>query len=340
VKLAVQKREVSGKNSRRTLVRRYYPIAAGEPLPPGFDVVLPVEKVDVSSDSIYVRRTPNTKALVDHVGDELKKGATILKKGALLRVQEIGLLSSLQIDKLSVFRMPRVAILPVGIEPSKGTRKSKPSPQSVLGRLVTEAGGRPLTLDAVRADTNELATSLGRATTEADVVLAISDPANAESDPLETAINSFGKPGLVVHGVRIHPGRVMGFGIAAGKPVIIVPRSMHGAVNAFVVFAYPLIRNLLGDSFKEPPEVIASLNTDWQSGKKFQNYTKMVYVSLWTGPDGFVAQPLEAEPARTTIPIVANAYILIPETLINLNRGTKVWAHLLPGFSYAGARFL
>jgi hypothetical protein len=66
----------------------------------------------------------------------------------------------------------------------------------------------------------------------------------------------------------------------------------------------------------------------------------MVYLSLWTGPDGFVAQPLEAEAVGTAGPIAANAYLLIPENLTNLNKGTKVWAHLLPGFSYAGARFL
>src|SRR5439155_17265868 len=88
-------------------------VAAGETLPRGTDTVLSAEEVRPSSSSIHVTGTPVTGALVDQVGSEVKKGEKLLDRGTVLRVQDVGLLTSVGLRRISVFQSPRVAILPI-----------------------------------------------------------------------------------------------------------------------------------------------------------------------------------------------------------------------------------
>ncbi len=337
VRLAIVKRGKTGGRRRKTDPQLARPIGAGETLPPGTDTVLSAEDVTVSSDSIFVADARPPGALVDQVGAEAKKGEKLLRKGTVLRAQDVGLLASVGLRRVKVFQTPRIAILPTVNDGSDGVLQAT---SGVIALLVAGAGGTSLVLDAVPGDPIPMLASLKRALNDADFAILISDPSETQPDPVETVLNSFGKPGLVVHGVRIEPGRTMGFGMAQGKPVVISPRSMQDAVSSFVVFTFPLIRTMSGQPFAEPPEVIADLSEDWQTAKRFQDFTKVVYVNLWTGSEGFAARPLEASPTRTTIPTAANGYVVVPESLTGLRKGTKVWAHLLPGFSYAEARFL
>ena len=57
----------------------------------------------------------------------------------------------------------------------------------------------------------------------ADLVLTVAGSSVSETDLVEQAINGAGRPGVLVHGMKVHRGRVMGFGVAGGKAVVILP---------------------------------------------------------------------------------------------------------------------
>ena len=337
VEMSILKRGDPSESGPSIEAARASPIRAGDILPRGTDTVLDAEEVLVSSVGIVVSAPRGAGELVDSAGAEIKMGATIARRGTLLRVQEIGMLASIGLGRVRVFQTPRLVVLPTVED---GSSEVVHATSGALALLVASAGGSAIILNAVPDDSKLLLAALNGVLADAEIIMLIADPSDADPDPVEGVINSFGKPGLVVRGIKIEPGRTTGFGMAKGKPVIVVPRRMLDAISSFVVLTYPLIRTMLGQPFGEPPQLIATLSEDWQAVRRFQNFAKVVSVNLWDGPEGLVAKPLELSPASTTIPADANGYAMVPESLTSLRKGTKVSVHLLPGFSYAEARFL
>ncbi len=345
IRLKICKDGASSVTPKSALRGEAYPIAAGQHLPQGTDTVLPVKSVQAAIDVITVTSPVESGTFVSRAGTDVKRGQTILSKGTDLRTQEIGLLSRSGVTRIKVYKQPKIAILAAETKKPDGGADDSIGSRAValtrmIARLIEGAGGVPLILGRPSNSSKAIAHALSVALKDAQMVLTITSPRGEQADRVDTAINSFGKPGVVVRGVRIHQGRFMGFGVAQEKPIIIVPDEVQGALNAFVVFVYPLIRNLLGHSFEEPPQIIATLDADWEADEMLRKYTKILYLSLWTGPHGLVAGKVVEDNENVSPLTKVNAYLVVPESLMSLKKGTTVWVHILPGFSYAGARFL
>ena len=96
-----------------------------------------------------------------------------------------------------------------------------------------------------------------------------------EHDVVEQSINSLGRPGVLAHGVKLDHGRVAGVGVLKGKPVILLPGPIQGAVNAFIVFAQPLLRYLSGLPEFNGLRIVGTLTEKWEARKKFSKFTKI-----------------------------------------------------------------
>ena len=235
---------------------------------------------------------------------------------------------------------PRVAIIPTGSRLSEkisGTESPARSAEThtfLLARLIEGAGGIPVRMPITRDDADEIRQSIRVALRAADLVLTVAGSSVSETDVTEEAINASGEPGVLVHGMKVTRGRVMGFGVANGKAVIILPGPIQGALNAFIVMAYPLIRAFLGRGYESPPSVPAVLADDWDAGKRFRTFTKVVYVR--TNADGAVVtvQPSYGETEKVTFLTQNDGYLLVGEDIVVMKKDDPVRVHLLPGLSY------
>ena len=80
---------------------------------------------------------------------DVKKGAKLFHRGAILRAQDVALLSMVGITRVSVFKRPKVAIIPTGSELTDNPREIKQGKifntnSHIISRLVQEAGGVPM----------------------------------------------------------------------------------------------------------------------------------------------------------------------------------------------------
>jgi molybdenum cofactor synthesis domain-containing protein len=343
--LRVRKGERLGKRPRFLLRSgEAYEVLTGGYLPRGANAVIPVERVHMEGRNIKIASPVERGSFVYPAGTDVKKNQCILEEGATIRAHEIGLLASLRVSRVRVFRKPRVAIIPTG---SELTSKISSSTQGqvvethshVFSRLTEAAGGEAVNLGITPDELNTIKRKIALAAGRADIILTIAGSSVGGSDLVEAAINECGKPGVLVHGVAIHRGRVVGFGLINGKPVVIMPGPIQGAMNAFAVFAYPLIRTYLGHPFKEPPGVAAVITSDWQA-RSFKNFTKVVYTKVTSTEHGLLAEPVIGETEKMTLLTHANSFMLVSESVTSIKRGQKIKTHLLPGFSYEGGRFL
>ncbi len=323
-----------------------YAISTGGFLPKGTDTVIPEEEVEEQKwhglHVIVIKSAFPKGSFVYHKGSDIKKDDMLLTKGSLLRAQDVGLLASLHLEKIPVFAKPKVAVIPTGSELTDDLRYSKSHANKILNtnsriidRLIEEAGGIALDLGVTRDDTEMIAKKIKSALAVANMIITMGGSSVGKYDVVENAIDSIDKGGILNHGVRLDRGRVTGLGVIKGKPIVILPGPIQGAMSAFIVFVYPVIRRLAGYSYDDGTlKISATLTSSWHARKRFLNFTKIVYVKLFQSKDNlFTAEPLHGETGSMMVLVRADGYIVVPENTLEIKAGEKITVCLLPGFS-------
>ncbi len=313
-------------------------ILTGGFIPPGSDSVVQVERTTGSGRSVVFTRAPAPGEFVYPAGRDIQRGDVVVRKGRSLTGADMVLLGSLRIARIPVYAKPRVAILPTGNELTEDIRDERPGKvyethSYLLSRLIEGAGGTPILMPIARDDIIEIRRSLSSALKAADLVLTLAGSSVGEADLTENAINELGKPGVLVHGMKVHRGRVMGFGVAAGKALIILPGPIQGAANAFSVMAYPLVRSLLGRGYELPPSMPAVLSNSWDAGDRYRDFTKIVYAKVDLRGPMVRARASMGETEKMTFLAQNDGYILVGEDTTSLKKGDGVRVYLPPGLS-------
>lgn len=308
-------------------------VATGGPVPPGADAVIPVERLKEKGGKVFVEFAAEAGSYVFPKGGDVRKGDVIVKRGQVLRAQDIGMLLMLDINEIRVFAKPKVAILATGSEltsgrPASGKVRNSHSP--VFVRLVEALGCSGADLGIARDDPSEVLVKVRRALAKSDFVITLGGTSVGRHDVVGEAVSLL-HPRLSIHGIKMERGRVTGLAIVKGKPVLMMPGPIQGAMTAFVLFAVPII-NMLNRGTYDLARIRCSLGSDWSARKRFADFTKVVYVELIR--DGSVAEPLVGETESFKVLTKANAFIIVPEQMTSLTKGSSVEARLLPGFSF------
>jgi molybdenum cofactor synthesis domain-containing protein len=309
-------------------------VATGSKLPAGTNIVLPAEDVEQRENKVVVNSVPEPGTNVYGAGRDVRKGELVLAEGRPIRSQDIGLLLAFGFTRIGVRSRPKLAVLATGSEltdsskPSAGKTRNTHSP--VFLKLIEALGGVPVDMGIVRDERKEVAGAIRRALDKSDVVLTLGGTSVGPKDVVGGAITDL-HPSSVFHGIRMDRGRVSGIAMVRGKPVLMMPGPIQGAMNAFLLFAVPTI-DLLSGRKEGRLNVWARMGADWHARKKFANFTKVVYVRLID--EGAVAEPIVAETESMALLTHADGYLIVPEETTQIQKGSNVKVSLLPGFSY------
>lgn len=316
------------------------PVLTGGLLPVGADAVVAMEDVREEGGRISVPRPVSKGALVYPRGADVRRGDVVLRAGATLAAQDLTLLASLRIRRIAVMAKPRVAILPTGSELTSDigdtSGKVVESHSLLLEHLIREAGGSPSTMPIVADDLEKLSRAMTRALGRCEVLLTVAGTSVGAPDLVDAAVTRQRADRLLIHGLRVNRGRVMGVAAVGGKPIVMLPGPVQGALNAFVLIAYPLIRSLLGLDWEQPPTVEARVTSDWEATGRFRDFTQVVYVELKRDPEspsGFSASPATAQTEKVSFLVTHRAYTIVSGRDPVLRKGQAVAVHLLPGLS-------
>jgi molybdopterin molybdotransferase len=197
-------------------------------------------------------------------GEDVTAGELILPAGHTLRPQDLGGLLAVGITEVQVARQPRVGVVSQGDEVVPP--EQEPGPGQVrdvnsytLAGYVRRAGGIPLAYP-IAPDTQEaIDAAVRRAFDEADLVVVTAGSSVSYRDLTANAINALGRPGVLVHGVAIRPGKPTILAMCEGKPVFGLPGNPVSCINIFGRFVTPTIRLLLGAPPLKPQTVAAKL---------------------------------------------------------------------------------
>ena len=318
-------------------------IVTGGYLPKGANTVVPLEETqsgDKKNEVLVTTALPEG-SFVYPKGRDLKKGHEVMKSGRVLRPQDIALLNSLYISKVKVFKRPNVAIISTGSELTNNPKDVKlgkvlDTHSNIISKLVEEMGGLPYRMGIIPDDATKIRNKIENAISQSmDLILTLGGSSVGEYDLVDAAINSMGRPKIFFHGVKLDRGRVTGVAVSKGKPVIIMPGPIQGAINAFIIFAYPIIKLLSGQMKGKPLTVDAIMTQEWHARKKYPNFMKIVYVNFRiTENRENEAEYVTGETETLTTFTKSNGYVIVDERTTHIKAGEKVKVNLLPGLSY------
>ena len=339
----VPRRKDDMKENQVLLTGQTIRVSTGEVLPRLGDTVIPVEytQLDAKNNSIIIQRVSAKGSFVSHKGSEIACKDLLLTKCHILRAQDLALIAMLGIRKLKIFKKPKVAIIPTGNELTEDIADIKRGKilntnSKVISNLIEKLGGTPLDLGITPDNLHKIKNKIRLALSQSDIILTTGGSSVGLRDLVAESINYIGKPGILVHGIKLDRGRVTGLAALHSRPVIILPGPVQGAVNAFIVFAQPLIRFMLGLYPFNKPFISAKLTEDWNARRKFQDFTKIIYVKLTISESGeFHAKPITGETTDITVLTGSNGFILVPERSTMLKRGQKVKVNIFPGLSFS-----
>jgi len=224
-------------------------IFTGAPLPPGADAVIPQEDTDAVDGHVTLRAAVGVGDSVRPRGEDLKAGDVVLEPGAALGPAEIGLLATVGVSQVAVYRRPRVAILSTGNELAELGRE--PGPGQIpntnsysLFAQVREAGGDPLNL-GIAADRMESIEERLRWGGMADVLLSSAGVSVGDLDLVRDALTRAGAA-LHLWQVSMRPGKPITFGSIGERPVFGLPGNPVSAMVTFELFVRPALRRLAG----------------------------------------------------------------------------------------------
>jgi putative molybdopterin biosynthesis protein len=270
-------------------------IATGGAVPRGADAVVMVEATELIEQvpAIELRRAVTPGQFISYAGSDIARGETLLRKGQIIGSREIGMLAACGLADVEVVRKPKVAVLSTGDELVPLGESLRPggvydSNGAIIAAAIAEAGGEPVPFGAIPDDAANLEQVARRAFAECDMVVLSGGTSKGAGDLSYRVVSQLGKPGIVVHGVTLKPGKPLCLAVAGGKPVAVLPGFPTSAIFTFHAFIVPVIRALAG----RPPEAAATVNARVplriasDMGRK-----EFVLVSLVSGEHGTVAFP-------------------------------------------------
>ncbi len=300
-------------------------VACGAPIPQGADAVIEVENTVLRVGEIEIRRLVKAGENIAPAGEDVKKGSLVLKRGEVLRPQDIGILAGIGVRDVKVFRKPRVAIIATGNELVEISRKDPTKIVDnyalIVSGLISELGGIPVRLGIAPDDLSEIKGKISEAVEKADIIVTIGGCSVGEKDFVPDAINSFGKPGIIVHGIKVKPGKVTGFGVVEGKPIVMLPGLIASTLAGFYLILAPLI-GLYSGLKKDNvlPVISAKLNQDLQADRTLYRFMP-VHVRRVNG--AFIAEPIPGGSTSLSRFIKSNGFILVPPNK-TLEKGAEV----------------
>jgi putative molybdopterin biosynthesis protein len=306
-------------------------ISTGAPVPRGSNAVVMVEHTRRINSTLEIFRPVVPGENISAAGSDIMAGELVLRKGETITPREVGVLAALGTDRITVFRKPRVAILSTGnelVSPAASLTYGKVYDinASATAASVVECGGEPVSLGIVPDNAEVMEKKLKQALQQGDMVLTSGSTSAGAGDLVYRIIDNLGKPGVLVHGISVKPGKPALVAVVDSKPLIGLPGHPTSALMIFHALVAPILREMSGLTRRAVVVLDAKLALRVTSAKGRRELLPVHLVRAATGE--YLAYPTVGGSSAITSFSLSDGYIDIPDTVSFVEEGEQVRVHL------------
>lgn len=312
---------------------RAHPVDTGDPLPPDTNAVIKIEDTQVVAqgdvDAIEILASTPPWRYVRPMGEDMVATELVLPANHRIRPQDIGAIAGCGHTAVTVYRRPRVAILPTGTELVHPGDPLRPGDiieynSLVLGAMAQEAGA-VVTRLPIEADVREaIQATVEQALAENDLVVVNAGSSAGSEDFTASIVAELGQ--LCVHGIAIRPGHPVILGVARGKAIAGIPGFPVSAAMTFDIIVRPLLYRWQGQLPPDLPQMDAVLTRKVLSPMGEDEFLR---VSLGRVGDRVVATPLSTGSGVIMSLVKADGIVTIPRFSEGHHAGETVRVALL-----------
>ena len=309
-------------------------IFTGGVVPEGADAIVMQERARVSGKSIAVPPGQKQGQHLRHPGEDLQRGAIALAKGRAVRPAELGLLASLGIGEVSVYRPLRVAFFSTGDElrsvgSELGEGQIYDSNRYTIFGMLSRLGCDVLDMGVVKDDPALLEQAFKDAAANADVVITSGGVSVGEADFVKQLMDKLGE--VVFWKIAMKPGRPLAYGKIAGAHFFGLPGNPVSVMVTFYQFVRDALLTLQGVTPVPPLPMLKAVCTS--AIKKAPGRTEFQRGVLSAAADGAWTVRTTGEQGSGILKSMsdANCFIILGDHVGNVDAGAVVDVQILEG---------
>jgi molybdenum cofactor synthesis domain-containing protein len=225
-------------------------VSTGAAIPDNANGVVMVEYTETEGDKILISNAIAPGTNIVNIGYDVKKNEVIVKRNSLIELPTMGIFASCGINQIPVYKSPLVSLISTGneiISPSLeklDIGKIYDVNSTVLKKAIELTGARVNFLGIVKDDFIELKKKIDDALGSSDVIILSGGTSKGEGDLGPRVLEEYENLEILVHGVRIKPGKPIIFAKLEKKIIFILPGYPTSALSCYYVFIEDFLRKL------------------------------------------------------------------------------------------------
>jgi molybdopterin molybdotransferase len=301
-------------------------VTTGGMIPRGADTVVPLEHaLLVDGNHVRVVEAPKEAGHIRTAGREVCAGERVLQSGDTIGSLQLGLLASLGVSRIPVYKRPAVKILATGDElvrvedkPGRGQIRSG-TPFSLAG-YIRAAGGEP-ELCGILPDKRKWLRKGIRDALPSDVLLTIGGVSTGKYDLVRSVLEDLGAR-ILFWQVSMRPGRPIVFAILDGTLVFGLPGNVASTVITFLQFVRPVLWRMTGQAGRKPRMGRAIIEHSFKKGDDRRHFLRATARER----EGRLCVAVTGSQSTSSLKslLSADCLIIVPEQMTHLEKGDEV----------------
>lgn len=307
-------------------------VTTGAPIPSGADALVMVEETEEQDEQVNIKSsTIESGAFIRRVGQDIKKGQIVLPKGTLIGAAELGLLASIGLTEVTVYRRPVVGVMSTGDEivqphetPERG--QIRDANRFTLMSLIEQVGAEPFDVGIIHDQERDLVQIMEYALDQVDLLLTSGGVSMGRRDLVKPYFALRGK----VHFGRVNtkPGKPVTFATVNDTHCFAMPGFPVSAMVCFELFVRPALLKMMGRSeiYRKREQAVLEHTFHHDASR-----TEFQRVTLTRQSDGrLTASSTGFQGSGRLLSMVgANGLVELPDGQADYEAGTVVEAILL-----------
>ncbi len=302
-------------------------IMTGAVIPPECDTVIPHERATLGAGNVTLGAGVKKGQNARYAGEDLKVGQVALERGQPMRPAELGLVASLGIGEVSIYRRLRVAFFSTGDELVAIGGTLAPgqifdSNRYTLHGMLTRLGCEVIDMGVIRDTPEAVETAFASAAAAADVVMTSGGVSVGDADYVKQMLDRLGQ--VLFWKIAMKPGRPLAFGRIGAAHFFGLPGNPVAVMVTFYQFVREALLILMGQSVVPPmPSFKAVLTAPL---KKAPGRTEFQRGILSPGADGHWTVRVTGDQGSGILSSMsrANCFVVLSDTTGSLDTGAAV----------------